>query len=83
MGIKMTQTCEMCGRQREIKNELDQDNLGWRRLDDATGEATLCKECVKLIVSHARLRAFARRDRNDMPEGLTFWEAQPYINNPV
>lgn len=85
MSIKMTQTCEMCGKTRDLPttsarpSKPHPDSGGWRLLNSGAREATLCDRCVHLVVTHALSRAEARRDNragtlNDRPLMLTFYE---------
>lgn len=85
MSIKMTQTCEMCGRERDLPttsarpSKPHPDSGGWRLLNVGAKEATLCSRCVSLVVEHALTRAEARRrdhagTLNDRPLTLMFVE---------
>lgn len=86
MGIQMIQTCEMCGRKRDLPTTSGHpktpqpDSGGWRSLSSGNQGATLCNHCVLIVVHHAIERAQARRSgtpgsRNDKPLTIHFNEA--------
>lgn len=68
MSITVVQTCEMCGKKRDLPMASRQsrtpqpDSGGWRLLNSGSREATLCQNCVLAVVEHALTRASARRD---------------------
>ena len=80
MGIRRTQSCEMCGRERALDVDEDTNSKGWRELSSGGKAVTLCVGCVGVVVDHALTRLSARLgghpgDWNDRPLLLQFWEA--------
>lgn len=67
MGIQMIQTCEMCGRKRDLPSNSGHprtpqpDSGGWRLLSYGRREATLCDKCIEILVTYALERAEARK----------------------
>ena len=87
MAITVIQTCEMCGKKRDLPMASRQsrtpqpDSGGWRLLNNGSREATLCNGCVLIVVEHALSRASARADKrpgtlNDRPLTLQFSECR-------
>ena len=86
MAITMIQSCEMCGKKRDLptgmgsdRNSPRPDSGGWRELSHGSIKATLCDVCVTITVDHARLRAQQRAnghagELNDRPLVLQFSE---------
>lgn len=83
----MTQTCEMCGKERDLPVYSGQpktpfpDSGGWRLLSHGSREATLCDQCILLVVNHALLRVQARirghaGKHNDQPMTLEFQDVR-------
>lgn len=60
MGIKRTQTCDNCGKERELKPTESPENGGWRELSARGDEVTFCPSCLITIVSNARQQATNR-----------------------
>jgi hypothetical protein len=46
--ITITQTCDGCGRQRELKSVRDAQNQGWREVYNSK---ELCTECIRKALS--------------------------------
>lgn len=85
MSIKVTQTCELCGKERDLPMATRQsrtpapDSGGWRLLSHGSREITACDSCVLLIVVHGQERASARKgghagNINERPLTLHFHE---------
>lgn len=81
MSLTIIQTCEMCGKTRELAKGESEDLSGWRKLGSGNKEVTCCDRCLNSIVVHAQTRAAARKDNrpgklNDQPLVLEFFEAE-------
>lgn len=81
MSLIIIQTCEMCGKRRELAKGESEDLRGWRKLTSGNQEVTCCDRCLHVIVVHAQNRAAARKDNrpgtlNDRPLTLEFFEAE-------
>lgn len=80
MAIRRIQSCEMCGRERNLDEHQSTQSVGWRDLSFGNKSVTLCFRCVGVIVDHALIRKTARLGNhpgevNERPLLLQFWEA--------
>lgn len=60
MSVRTVQTCEQCGRSRELRKGDSPDAGGWRTLSTGSLEATLCADDVRDVVLAAREAAKGR-----------------------
>mgnify|MGYP003341853347 CR=1 FL=1 len=65
MSLVRLQTCERCGKSRELAERDSADLGGWRTLTSGASEATLCNDCVRAVVTEARGAAEARATTAD------------------